>query len=122
MRAALAKSPRLAIAGAILAALGASVCCVVPLMLVLLGISGAWIVNLTALDAWRPWFSAVTLLCLALAFLALYSPRARCRTEGECVDPQVLRRRRRLLWLATLMVAVLLLFPYYVGWFLGGGG
>ena len=42
-----------AILVASLAAIGASVCCVVPLVLVLMGISGAWIANLTALDAWR---------------------------------------------------------------------
>jgi mercuric ion transport protein len=32
-----------AIVGASIAAIGASVCCVVPLVLVLLGIGGAWI-------------------------------------------------------------------------------
>jgi mercuric ion transport protein len=71
------ESARPAITGAVLAAIGASVCCVVPLVLVLLGISGAWIANLTVLDAWRPWFSVVTLLCLALAFWNLYGPRTR---------------------------------------------
>lgn len=105
-------------AGAILAAIGASVCCVVPLALVLLGISGAWIANLTALDAWRPWFSAVTSLCLAVAFWNLYGPRARCRADGGCAVPRVLQRRRRWLWSVTIVTGLLLLFPYYVGWFL----
>lgn len=113
-----AQSPLPAMVGAILAAVGASVCCVVPLVLVLLGISGAWIANLAALDAWRPWFIAATLLCLALAFWNLYGPRARCRTDGECVDPCILQRRRRWLWLATVLIGLLLLFPYYAGWFL----
>lgn len=113
-----AKSSLPAILGATLAAIGASVCCVVPLVLVLLGISGAWIANLTALDAWRPWFSVATLLCLGLAFWNLYGPPSRCRTDGECVDPRVLQRRRRWLWFATVFIALLLLFPYYVVWFL----
>lgn len=113
-----AKSPLPAIVGAVLAAIGASVCCVVPLVLVLLGISGAWIASLSALDAWRPWFSAATLLCLGLAFWNLHGPRARCRTDGECVDPRILQRRRRWLWVATVLIGLLLLFPYYVGWFL----
>jgi mercuric ion transport protein len=103
---------------AALAAIGASVCCVVPLVLVLLGISGAWIANLTALDAWRPWFSGVTLLCLGFAYWSLYGPASRCRTDGACVDPAVLRRRRRWLWLATALIALLLLFPYYIVLFL----
>ena len=113
-----AKSSLPAVIVALLAAIGASVCCVVPLVLVLLGVSGAWIAHLTALDPWRPWFIAATLLCLALAFWALYGPSARCRTDGVCVDPLVLRRRRRWLWLATALIVLLLLFPYVVGWFL----
>lgn len=100
-----------------LAAIGASICCVVPLALVLMGISGAWIANLTALDAWRPWFSAATLLCLAVAFWTVYGPSSRCRSDGICISPNTLARRRRWLWLATIGIAILLLFPYYVGWF-----
>ena len=108
-----------ALLGAALAAIGASVCCVVPLVLVLLGVSGAWIANLTALDAWRPWFSAVTLMCLAWAFWSLYGPASRCRTDGVCADSIKMRRRRQGLWWATALIAALMLFPYYVGWFLG---
>ena len=107
-----------ALLGAAIAAIGASVCCVVPLVLVLMGISGAWIANLTALDAWRPWFSAATLACLGLAFWNLYGPASRCRTDGACMDPRILRRRRHWLWIATVLISLLLLFPYYVGWFL----
>src|SRR3546814_12520375 len=62
------KSSVSAIVGARIAAVGASVCCVVPLALVLLGISGAWIGNLTALDPWRPWLSAAALIARGLAF------------------------------------------------------
>ena len=113
-----AKSSLPAIVAASLAAIAASVCCVVPLVLVLLGISGAWIANLTALDAWRPWFSGITLLCLGLAFWNLYGLPSRCRTDGECVAPRALHRRRRWLWIVTILILVLLLFPYYVVWFL----
>lgn len=111
-------SPLPALLGAAVAVIGASVCCVVPLVLVLMGISGAWIANLTALDVWRPWFSAATILCVGAAFWSLYGPRSRCLSDGECVDPRVLRRRQRWLWAATILIALLLLFPYYVGWFL----
>ena len=90
----------------------------VPLVLVLLGISGAWIGHLTALDPWRPWFIAATLLCLGLAFWTLYGPSSRCRAEGTCVQPTVLRRRRFWLGIATVAIVLLLLFPYVVGWFL----
>lgn len=101
-----AKSSLSAVIVALLAAIGASVCCVVPLVLVLLGISGAWIAHLTALDPWRPWFIAATLLCLGLAFWTLYGPLSRCRTEGACVELTVLRRRRFWLWTATVLIAL----------------
>ena len=48
----------------------------------------------------------------------LYGPASRCRIDGICVDPAQLRRRRCWLWIATGLIALLLLFPYYVGWFL----
>lgn len=106
-----------AITTAALAAIGASICCVVPLVLVLLGLSGAWVAHLTALDPYRPWFTAATLLSLAAAYWSLYGPASRCRTDGACMDERILARRRRLLWIAAVVIALLLLFPYYVTWF-----
>jgi mercuric ion transport protein len=103
---------------AALTAMAASVCCIVPLALVLAGVSGAWIANLTALETWRPWFSGVTVICLALAFWSLYGPTSRCRTDGECRDLRVLRHHRLGLWIATALIAMVLLFPYYAGWIL----
>src|SRR3546814_15955641 len=118
MRTKPAKSSMPASLGASLAAIGSSICCVVPLVLVLLGISGAWIGNLTALDTWRPWFTGATLLLLGLAFWSLYGPTSQCRADGACIDPRTLKRRRCWLWLAAFVIAMLLLFPYYVVWFL----
>jgi mercuric ion transport protein len=43
------------------AAIGASLCCVVPLVLVSLGISGAWLASLTALEPYRPLFAMAPL-------------------------------------------------------------
>ena len=118
MRSNFTKRSGLPLVTACLAAVGASVCCVVPLVLVLLGISGAWIGQLTAFDAWRPWFTAATVVCLAWAFWALYGPGSHCGPDGGCLEPRVRSRRRRWLWIATGVIALLLLFPYYAHWFL----
>lgn len=112
------RSSLAALLGAGVAAIAASICCVLPLLLVLAGIGGAWVSNLTALDAWRPWFAAMTILCLLWAFWTLYGPASRCQTDGVCADPKRLRRRRYWLWIATILIALLLLFPYYIDWFL----
>lgn len=109
---------RPALAVAVLASIGASVCCVVPLVLVLLGVSGAWIAQLTALDAWRPWLTAATLLFLGVAYWTLREDATRCASSAECADSRLLRRRRRILLIASVCIALLLLFPYYVRWIL----
>ena len=51
---------RLVAVGGILGAIGASSCCIIPLILFSLGISGAWIGNLTALAPYKPFFVAGT--------------------------------------------------------------
>ena len=54
-----------------LAAILASTCCLGPLILLSLGISGAWIGNLTLLEPYRPIF-------IGVALIALSSPGAAC--------------------------------------------
>ena len=99
------------------AALGASLCCVVPLVLVSLGISGAWLANLTALEPYRLWFAGLAVAALGFAAWRLHGPASRCDDDRMCADPRVLRRRRWVLWISVAVIAPLLLFPYYIGWF-----
>jgi len=97
----------------ILAAIGASVCCVGPLVLLALGIGGAWIGNLTAFEPYRPLFIGLTLLFLALAFRKLYLVPQECAPGTSCADPRATRRQRLVFW----SVAVLLLGLLAVPWF-----
>jgi len=69
-------------AGAAAAFVG-SLCCVAPLVLLALGISGAWISRLTALEPYRPIFVGVMLVFLGLAFRQLYIVPANM-TCGTC--------------------------------------
>ena len=118
MRSTQARSTVPAIMAALLAAIAASVCCLVPLILVLLGVSGAWLSTLTALEPWRPLFSIVALGALVAAAWNLYGPTARCRGDRLCIAPVVLARRRFLIWLATTIIILLLLSPYLLNWLL----
>lgn len=99
------------------AAVGASLCCVVPLVLVSLGVGGAWLANLTALEPYRPWFATLAIAALAFAGWRLYGPESRCEDGRTCAEPGILRRRRRILWIAVAVIVPLLLFPYYAPWF-----
>lgn len=95
----------------ILAGIGASVCCVGPLVLLALGVSGAWIGNLTALEPYRPLFVGLTLLFLGLAFRKLYVVPQVCATGTACADPKASRRRRVSFWTVTVLMLGLLAVP-----------
>src|SRR5947207_13575520 len=97
-----------------LAALLASTCCLGPLVLLALGISGAWIGNLTALEPYRPLFIGLTLLFLGLAFRKLYLVPRICAPGTACDEPRVIRRQRLTFWAVAAMLLVLLLVPVVV--------
>ena len=102
------KSPLVA---SVLAGIGASVCCVGPLVLLALGISGAWIGNLTALEPFRPLFIGVTVLFLGLAFRKLYLMPQVCEPGTSCADPQKGKWERVTFWLVASLLLILLAVP-----------
>jgi mercuric ion transport protein len=70
------------------AAIGASLCCVAPLVLLTVGIGGTWIATLTALEPYRPIFIGLALLFLGLAFRRLYLAPQVCVPGTPCADPR----------------------------------
>src|SRR5260370_18991670 len=80
-------TPKLLTAGGALGALAASSCCVVPLALFGLGVSGAWIGKLTQLAPYQPYFIAATAACLG----GRYWPLSRSRKTPS--PPQELSSR-----------------------------
>ena len=105
------------VAGA-LAAIGASVCCVVPLVLLMMGIGGAWIASLTALEPLRPWFIAATFLFVGLAFRRLYFQQPACEPGDACARSSVLKRQRLIFWIVALVLLALLSVPWLAPLFL----
>lgn len=102
--------------GAVVAAFAASLCCLGPLLFAALGLGGAGL--LLGLEAYRPYFAALTLALLGAGFyLAYRRPRlAPAPADGsptcECALPRANRLGRALLWLTAAVVAGLLAFPY----------
>lgn len=95
-----------------LAALGASLCCVAPLVLLALGIGGAWVTYLTALEPYRPIFVGLTLAFLALAFRRLHLRRRACTSDKTCADDRVVRRQRFIFWVVAAVLLALLAAPW----------
>ena len=103
---------RLIAAGGILGALAASSCCILPLALFSLGISGAWISNFTALAPFKPYFAAGTLALLGYGYYLVYvKPKQAC-ADGSCARPLPNRLVKSSLWIATVLVVVALAFDY----------
>ena len=101
------------IAAGVLSAIGASACCAGPLVLVALGLGGAWVSGLRALEPLYPVFIALALGAFGFAFWRLYIVPRRCAPEVACASPRVLRRQRIAFWLTLILAKGLILFPFY---------
>jgi mercuric ion transport protein len=112
-----APSGRAALAVGGIAAVLASACCAGPLVLVMLGVSGAWIGNLTLLEPYRPLFAGAALVALAVAWRRIYRPAAECKPGEACAIPRVRTGYRVLFWIVALAVVAAIAFPYVVPWF-----
>jgi mercuric ion transport protein len=110
---------KLLTAGGVLAALLASSCCIVPLALFGLGVSGAWIGNLTQLAPYQPYFIAATMACLGFGYRLRYRSRKMACSEGEaCVRPLPNRVVTIGLTLATVLVIAALALDFLAPFFL----
>jgi mercuric ion transport protein len=99
------------IAGAV-AGVGASLCCVGPLVLLALGVGGTWIANLTALEPYRPLFVGLTVLFLGLAFRRLYLVPQVCTPGALCTDSRMAKRQRLTFWMTAVPLLGLLTAPW----------
>lgn len=95
-----------------LAAILASTCCLGPLVLVTLGLSGAWIGNLTALEPYRPVFIGVALVAMFFAYRRIFRPAQACEPGEVCAVPQVRTTYKVIFWTVAALVLVALTFPY----------
>ena len=94
-------------AGGIAGGLLASSCCIAPLVLVTLGVSGAWIGNLTALEPYKWYFVAVTLGFLAAGFWHIYfRAKPDCEDGSYCARPQSAVITKTALWAGTALIAL----------------
>lgn len=102
-----------------------SSCCILPLVLFSLGVTGAWMSNLTALEPYQPYFIALTLVMLGAGFYSVYRKRdntcdnASCGADSYCGTQFAERMIKFALWSATALVALALAWPYLVPHLLG---
>jgi mercuric ion transport protein len=101
-------------AGGILGAIVASSCCIVPLVLVVLGVGGTWVSNLTALEPYKPYFVAITAVLLGLGYWHVYfRPKQACEAGSYCANPTSGRITKAVLWLATVILLLAATVNYW---------
>ncbi|PWE29842.1 mercury transporter MerT [Maritimibacter sp. 55A14] len=101
-------------AGGLIGAVLASSCCIAPLVLLTLGVSGAWIGNLTALEPYKPYFAAVTLVFIGLGFHQVYvKPKKACAEDSYCARPQSSIITQTALWIGTALVILALTINWW---------
>jgi mercuric ion transport protein len=100
------------LAGSVLSGALASACCVGPLLLTALGISGGALAH--SFEPLRPYFLVSTYGLLAGAFFLTYRPRRVDCAPGEaCALPRTSRIGRVMLWIGTVLVILTTMFPSY---------
>jgi mercuric ion transport protein len=101
-------------AGGMLGAFLASACCIGPLVLLTLGISGAWIGNLTALEPYKPVFAVIALGFIAAGFRQVYFRKPTvCEPGSYCARPASSRITKTALWGALILVLAALSIDWW---------
>jgi len=102
------------IGASLLAAVAASLCCVLPIVF---AVGGFAIVGASAFfESLRPYFLIATFALLGVGFYLAYRKSKRaCEPGSTCARPQVSRLGRIGLWIATVVVIAFASFPYYSG-------
>ena len=97
----------------LLGALAMTSCCILPLALVSLGVSGVFIGKLGLLYQYHWYFLAFASAALGYGFWKAYRPvPANACADGTCERPINRTLMRSILWGASVIVVVAVIFPY----------
>ena len=100
------------LAGSVLSGALASVCCLGPLVLTLLGISGGALAH--RFEPLRPYLLVCTYGLLVGAFYLTYRPQqAECAPGEPCAMPRASRLGKVMLWVGAFLVLLTTAFPWY---------
>lgn len=100
-------SERWLAAGGVAGAILASSCCVLPLVLVTLGIGGAWMSHLRAVAPLKPYVLTATAVLLGLGFWHVHGRATQaCEPGTLCAAPAARRFTKLALWLGAGLAAL----------------
>ena len=115
-----ARVARFGMAASIATALGASICCIGPIVAVMFGMTS--LAALSKYEPLRPVFGGATAMLLGIAFYATYrKPTTECEPGSICETRGVDRMQKinsAALWTATLVAGIVFTFPTWSAWVL----
>lgn len=107
-------------AGSVVTAFVATSCCVLPFALFTVGITGAWMGRLRALEPYQPYFLGLAVACIAGGFYAVYrKPKVDACEDGYCARPASRRVAKAGLWLSSAVVLLVIAWPRVLPWLTG---
>ncbi|PCH66316.1 MAG: mercury transporter [Rhodobacteraceae bacterium] len=110
---------RIATAGSLFGALAMTSCCILPLVLVSFGVGGVWIAQLTALYAYKWYTFSVASAFIGYGFWKVHrAETGECHEGTACARPINRRIMKASLWLATVVTAIAMIFPYVISYFM----
>ena len=98
--------------GAALTAAAASLCCVGPAVVAVVGVGGA--VAAASLKPYRPLLILLSMALLGLGFWLTYRPRAADGSSGVTCPTRAGRLSRRIVWIAAAFWLAAVLLPFLV--------
>ena len=99
--------------GSLTGAVATASCCLLPFVLFILGVSGAWIGALVRLAPLQPYFLVATIACLGWGYWLVYrSGRLACAADRNCGTPSTDRFVKSALALATALVVLAIAFNF----------
>lgn len=102
------------VGASVVAAIAASMCCILPIVFVMVGVGVAGAAAFFA--RWRPVLLGITFALLGLGFYFTYRTSGQTCEPGSACERQEINKAGRLwLWIATTFVILFAAFPYYSG-------
>ena len=98
----------------LLTAVGASLCCITPVLALLAGSSGV-AATFSWLEPFRPWLIGITVVILLFAWYQQLKPRTTEEIDCACENDEKRSfwQSKKFLGIVTVFAAVMLAFPYY---------
>jgi mercuric ion transport protein len=96
--------------GSVLTAVIASVCCIGPALLALIGAGS--IRAFGAFESYRPYFIVLTVILLGLAFFLTYRKREIACEDGSCKVVKAGKWNKIGVWASAIIALAAILFPY----------